>query len=108
MLPCTTLYISFPGMVFNISVGFSDLEDSKKKYALFVGDTVVVSQGGPCTILTPLKKRVKHIGIFLKGDSDSESEGEAEQPSQELLGRGARRGVVQEARTRVSKWVWFN
>lgn len=37
------------GMVFNINVGFSDLEnpDAKdnegKKYALFIGDTVIVT-----------------------------------------------------------------
>lgn len=38
------------GMVFNISIGFSDLEnaDSKDKagkmYALFIGDTVLVNE----------------------------------------------------------------
>ena len=59
-------YHCFPGMVFNISIGFQGLEEHKKKYALFVGDTVVVSQGGPASVITPLKKRVKHVGIFLK------------------------------------------
>ena len=39
-----------PGMVFNINVGFSDLPNSAsqepqgKKYALFVGDTVLVNE----------------------------------------------------------------
>lgn len=42
--------ICFAGMVFNVNVGFSELEnkdskDSKgKKYALFIGDTVLVSE----------------------------------------------------------------
>ena len=59
-------------MVFNVNIGFSDLQnkDSKdsegKKYALFIGDTVMVNEGSPATMLTPLKKRIKHIGIFLK------------------------------------------
>lgn len=40
----------FAGMVFNINVGFSGLENSagkdsqSKKYALFVGDTVCVNE----------------------------------------------------------------
>jgi len=46
------------GMVFNINVGFSDLEnpDAKdsesKKYALFIGDTVIVTDVSlPCSSL---------------------------------------------------------
>jgi len=42
--------VALQGMVFNINVGFSDLlnSDSKesegKKYALFLGDTVLVNE----------------------------------------------------------------
>ena len=32
------------GMTFNINVGFADLQDDKKKYALFLGDTVLVNE----------------------------------------------------------------
>ena len=42
--------VAVQGMVFNINVGFSDLVNSEtkdnegKKYALFLGDTVVVNE----------------------------------------------------------------
>lgn len=60
------------GMVFNISMGFSGLENKEakdkkgKNYALFLGDTVLVNAEGPATLLTNLKKKIKHVGIFLK------------------------------------------
>ncbi|XP_077975162.1 FACT complex subunit SPT16-like [Styela clava] len=88
------------GMVFNINIGISNLvndeakEDSEKKYALFIGDTVVVNDGAPATNLTKDKKRAKNISIFLKDESEEESE-EEQQPA-ELLGRGARNAVLKE------------
>lgn len=60
------------GMLFNICVGFSDLtnpsakDSAAKTYALFIGDTVQVNDGESPTILTQLKKRVKHVSVFLK------------------------------------------
>ena len=60
------------GMVFNICPGFADLKKSAagdnaaKTYALFIGDTVVVKDGEPAALLTQLKKRVKHVSVFLK------------------------------------------
>ena len=64
--------IARKGMLFNVCVGFSDLKKSSsgdsagKTYALFIGDTVVVKDGEPATLLTQLKKRVKHVSVFLK------------------------------------------
>ena len=37
-----------------------------KEIALFIGDTVVVNDSAPATILTYSKKRIKNIAIFLK------------------------------------------
>ena len=43
-------YCCITGMVFNISVGFSELENAESKdkagktYALFIGDTVLVNE----------------------------------------------------------------
>ena len=60
------------GMVFNICPGFADLKKSAagdnaaKTYALFIGDTVVVKDGEPAVLLTQLKRRVKHVSVFLK------------------------------------------
>lgn len=31
-------------MTFNINVGFADLKDGNKKYALFIGDTVLANE----------------------------------------------------------------
>ena len=60
-------------MVFQISIGFSDLknddakDDESKKYALFIGDTVSVNdENQPATLLTTSKKKIENIAIFLK------------------------------------------
>ena len=59
-------------MVFNINIGFSPLEnkdgsdDQMKKYALYIGDIVLVNAEGPATIITKDKKKAKNISIFLK------------------------------------------
>ena len=40
------ILVIIPGMVFNVNLGLSGLEDTKakKKYALFIGDTVLVNE----------------------------------------------------------------
>ena len=85
-----------------------------KNYALFLGDTVVVGGGGAdagdaegdaaskgAALLTPtVKKKVKHIGIFLKDeDEEEEEEAETEDKKPEALGRGKRSAVL-DSRTR--------
>lgn len=106
------------GMVFNVNVGFQDLvnpeakDKDAKNYALFLGDTVVVGGSADgssdddatskgATLLTPtVKKKVKHIGIFLKDeDEDDEEEAETEDKKPEVLGRGKRSAVL-DSRTR--------
>lgn len=37
-------FINVQGMTFNINVGFGDLVNDGKKYALFLGDTVLVNE----------------------------------------------------------------
>jgi len=99
------------GMVFNINVGFSDLDNKEskekegKKYALFIGDTVMVNDGATATVMTSSKKRLKHIGIFLKDEEedeeeDAEDEVEDNKANELILGRG-RRNAVLDNRTRV-------
>lgn len=90
------------GMVFNINVGFSNLENKEskdsggKKYALFLGDTVLVTGDGPAQVLTSVKKKVRNVAIFLKSeDDDREEEEVAEKQQEELLGRGARRALTE-------------
>jgi len=91
------------GMVFNVNVGVTGIsnkeaKDSKgKTVALFVGDTVEVKAGEPGVILTPTKKKVKNIAIFLKED-DSEDEKENKDNNVEIdpmaFGRGKRTAVL--------------
>uniref|UniRef100_A0A8D3DEU5 FACT complex subunit n=1 Tax=Scophthalmus maximus TaxID=52904 RepID=A0A8D3DEU5_SCOMX len=60
------------GMVLSISLGFADLvnkegkKEEQKKYALFIGDTIQINEEEAATILTPVKKKIKNVGIFLK------------------------------------------
>lgn len=90
------------GMIFNVNIGIGgltnkDASDSKgKNVSLFVGDTVVVNDEGPATILTTTKKKIKNIAIFLK---DAESEDEEKEnvraiADTENFGRGRRTAVL--------------
>lgn len=54
-------------------------------YALFIGDTVLVNEEQPASLLTQSKKKIKNIGIFLK-DDDEEEEEEKENKT-EILGK---------------------
>ncbi|XP_069961297.1 FACT complex subunit spt16-like isoform X1 [Cherax quadricarinatus] len=91
------------GQVFNVNLGFSDITNESasdagsKKYALFIGDTVVVNEDQPATILTASsKKKLKNVGVFLK-DDDEDGEGEEEETKEntsQLLGRGKRTAIL--------------
>lgn len=60
------------GIVLSVSLGFSDLvnkdakKEEQKKYALFLGDTIQINEEEAATVLTPVKKKIKNVGIFLK------------------------------------------
>lgn len=92
-------------MVFNVNVGISGLtnpdasDKEGKTYALFVGDTVLVGEQSPASIMTPSKKKIKNIGIFIKDDSEEEDGDEKdevkEDKSQEILGRSKRNAVLE-------------
>ncbi|XP_030751148.1 FACT complex subunit spt16 [Sitophilus oryzae] len=96
------------GMVFNLNVGFSNLTNKEasdkegKTYALFIGDTVMVNEGQPASVLTISKKKIKNVGIFLKEDSDEEENDEEKEntPKPEALSGRARRTAVLESKLR--------
>ncbi|KAF7278316.1 hypothetical protein GWI33_008533 [Rhynchophorus ferrugineus] len=96
------------GMVFNLNVGFSNLSNKDasdkegKTYALFIGDTVIVNDAQPATVLTISKKKIKNIGIFLKDDSEEEENDEEKEntPKPEVLSGRARRTAVLESKLR--------
>lgn len=90
------------GMVFNVNIGLSGIvnkeaSDSRgKDVALFIGDTVLVNEGAAATILTPSKKKIKNIAIFLKDDDESEDEEkENSLPDPQNFGRGRRTALVE-------------
>ncbi|KAJ8921061.1 hypothetical protein NQ315_015857 [Exocentrus adspersus] len=91
------------GMVFNLNIGFSNLENKEaadkegKTYALYIGDTIMVNEGQPATALTASKKKIKNIGIFLKDESEEEENDEEKEntPKSEVLGRGKRSAVLE-------------
>uniref|UniRef100_UPI00358DD996 FACT complex subunit SPT16-like n=1 Tax=Myxine glutinosa TaxID=7769 RepID=UPI00358DD996 len=91
------------GMVFSINIGLSDLENAdgktpqSKKYALFLGDTVLVNEDGLAQVLTTVKKKAKNIGIFLKNEDEEDEPSHNKQ--QDLLGRGTKGSLLSE-RTR--------
>ncbi|CAG9854847.1 unnamed protein product [Phyllotreta striolata] len=99
-----TAFEAKKGMTFNLNVGLSNLENKNssdklgKIYALFIGDTVLVNDGQPATVLTTSKKKIKNIGIFLKDDDESEAEEYDEEkentPKPEIMGRGKRTAVL--------------
>lgn len=86
-------YEVLKGMVFSISLGFSDLTNTEGKepeettYALFIGDTVLGDEDGPATVLTSVKKEVKNVGIFLKNEDKGEEE--EKDKAEDLLGKGS-------------------
>lgn len=90
------------GMVFNVNIGFTGLHnkdagDSKgKDVALFVGDTVLVNEDSPATLLTPSKKKIKNIAIFLKDADSEEEEKENSLPDPTQFGRGRRTAVIDQ------------
>ncbi|XP_073431589.1 FACT complex subunit SPT16 isoform X1 [Dendrobates tinctorius] len=92
------------GMVFSVHLGLSDLtkkegkKQEEKIYALFIGDTVLVNEEGPATILTGVKKKVKNVGIFLKNEDEEEEEEKDE--AEDLLDRGSRAAALLTERTR--------
>nr|CAI5822103.1 unnamed protein product [Callosobruchus analis] len=103
MIGPKTTALAKKGMVFNLNIGFSNLENKEasdkegKVYALFIGDTVMVNDGQPASILTVSKKKMKNIGIFLKDDSEEEENDEEKEntpKTTEVLGRGKRSAVL--------------
>ncbi|KAK0141606.1 FACT complex subunit SPT16 [Merluccius polli] len=84
------------GMVLSISLGLADLvnkegkKEEQKKYALF---------DEAATVLTPVKKKIKNVGIFLKNDDEEDEEEDADD-AEELLGKGARSVNLLADRTR--------
>ncbi|KAL7732830.1 hypothetical protein ACLKA6_005962 [Drosophila palustris] len=92
-------------MVFNLHVGISNLtnpdaaDKEGKTYALFIGDTVLVGDTAPASVMTPSKKKIKNVGIFIKDDDDEEEDVDdkkATKPDQstEILGRSKRNAVL--------------
>uniref|UniRef100_S4RDI0 FACT complex subunit n=1 Tax=Petromyzon marinus TaxID=7757 RepID=S4RDI0_PETMA len=100
------------GMVFNINLGLCNVpnkeskSDRDKAYSLFIADTVQINEEGPATVLTPVKKKVKNVGVFLKAAGQNRtlsSWGGVGGEAKDLLGRGVRTANLLQERTRVHR-----
>ncbi|XP_065221601.1 FACT complex subunit spt16-like [Planococcus citri] len=86
--------------VYNLCVGLSNLinkdadSGENKNYSLFIGDTVVVNEDGPATVLTNSNKQIKNknVGIFLKETESADEEEESEKETEIQQPRNLRRG----------------
>ncbi|XP_025194919.1 FACT complex subunit spt16 [Melanaphis sacchari] len=101
--PKTTAYVK-KGQVYNLCVGLSGLtnkdgvDKESKVYALYVGDTVLVNEDTAATLLTPSKKKIKNIAIYLNDDDEDEEEDDEKEnePKQEpIVSRGKRTAVLE-------------
>lgn len=103
MISQKTTAIAKKGMVFNVNIGLANLQNKDatdkegKLYALYIGDTVMVNEGQPASVLTASKKKIKNVGIFLKDESEEEENDEEKEnaPKPEILGRGKRTAVIE-------------
>ena len=75
--PTTTIKLK-KNVVFNLNVGFGNLSDKEepdkknKTYSLFVGDSVLINENGPATVLTSLtSKQLKEMIVFLKDEYEN-------------------------------------
>lgn len=97
-----TTAVALKGQIYNLYAGLSDLTNNEaqdkegKTYALFIGDTIMVNEGQPATVITQSKKKLKSIGIFVKDDNeeDEEDEKENEPKPEPIMGRGKRTAVL--------------
>lgn len=100
--PKTTASVK-KGQVYNLCVGLSGLKNKdgsdkeSKVYALYVGDTILVNDDTP-TLLTPSKKKIKNVAIYLNDDDNDEEEDDEKEnePKQEpIVNRGKRTAVLE-------------
>ncbi|EUC64952.1 SPT16-general chromatin factor (subunit of the heterodimeric FACT complex), putative [Rhizoctonia solani AG-3 Rhs1AP] len=69
------------GMIFNLSIGFSDLEDKDgNKYAMLVSDTVKVGQE-KAVCLTEGTKATDEVMFFFQDETNSKSKSKADSPT---------------------------
>ncbi|KAG8690718.1 FACT complex subunit spt16 [Ceratobasidium sp. 423] len=69
------------GMIFNLSIGFSDLEDKDgNKYAILVSDTVKVGQE-KAVCLTEGTKATDEVMFFFQDEAASKSKSKSDSPS---------------------------
>eukprot|EP00899_Mesostigma_viride_P015637 jgi/Mesvir1/24074/Mv10796-RA.1 len=85
-----------PGMVFNVSVGFQDLESGgkdRRSYALLVADTVVIKSDGTPEVVTGMcSKQATDVCYEIKDEGEEED--------QEIVAEGRNANRVLESKMR--------
>ncbi|CAH0383891.1 unnamed protein product [Bemisia tabaci] len=95
--------------IYNLNVGLAGLANKEasdkegKTYAFFIGDTVLVNENAPATLLTAsAKKKQKSVTLEVKDENDEEEDEEEEnkenKPKQDapITGRGKRSAVLDQ------------
>uniref|UniRef100_A0A915IGG8 FACT complex subunit n=1 Tax=Romanomermis culicivorax TaxID=13658 RepID=A0A915IGG8_ROMCU len=86
------------GMIFNLNLGFANVpnpsakDSAGKTVAMFVGDTVLITNEGGQSLTEASKKRVKSVCMFFKNEEEEKDDNNKENIS-EILGR-VKRSVV--------------
>ncbi|KAI0797833.1 FACT complex subunit SPT16 [Abortiporus biennis] len=62
------------GMVFNLALGFQDLQEDGKKYALLLADTIEITDKDKATLLTSGVKTIKDTMFFLSDEAEQEAQ----------------------------------
>jgi hypothetical protein len=44
-----------------------------KTHAIYIGNTCLVNETGPATVITNVKEKIKNVCIFIKEENDEES-----------------------------------
>ncbi|KRX76657.1 FACT complex subunit SPT16 [Trichinella sp. T6] len=89
----------YPGMVFNVHVGFCNFPNPEAKEkldkvtALFIGDTVLITEDGSVCLTDAAKKRLKNCSMFIRAESEVETDGNKENID-EVLSRTKRTVVL--------------
>lgn len=62
------------GMVFHVSLGFSQLEDNGKEFAVWIGDTVEVASDGAKVLTSNVSKSLENVSYELEEDEEEQDE----------------------------------
>ncbi|KAI8027097.1 FACT complex subunit SPT16 [Camellia lanceoleosa] len=84
-----------PGMVFNVSLGFQNLQSETKnpktqKFSVLLADTVIVGENSPEVVTTVSSKAVKDVAYSFNEDEEEEEEEQKQPPKLKTEANGSK------------------